>query len=150
MSLPRRQYWFNASLQNRSRAGPSIKTTRQIAPPGIGRAEWLWQQLHYSRSHIAIFASCDQSQVGSSDWQYTGLADNLSQIGWHLLSKWIHSEVCLPMMIWVLKHVTNDSPGPGDWWPLHTWPLAPSARVWVLWLMWAQSPAISYRLSIWP
>ena len=44
--------------------------------------------------------------------QYTGLADNLSQIGWHLLSKWIHSEVCLPMTIWVLRHVTNDSSGP--------------------------------------
>ena len=114
MSLPRRQYWFNASLQHRSRAGPSIKTTRQIAPPGIGRAEWLWQQLHYSAhtsQYSPVVTRAKWAAVTGSTQDWLIISHKLADTS-HLLSKWIHSEVCLPMMIQVLRHVTNDSSGP--------------------------------------
>ena len=126
MSLPCRQYWFNASLQNRSRAAPSIKTTRQIAPPGPRQpADWLWQQLHYPRWHIwlsPVVSSLRSEWVGMTGGN-TGLiiSRKLSDMTPCLnasTQKSVSETVSLSLMT-ALATV----------WPLHTWPwLAPSAQ----------------------
>ena len=84
---------------------PSIKTTRQIAPPSLHRAMWqLWQQLHlFQLTHctsltdlfiitISLFASCARLCC-----KWAGMTGgNWGQIIAHkladTLSKWIHSQ----------------------------------------------------------
>ena len=85
-------------LPYKTEAGPrrQLKQQDKLRPPAAGWAEWVWQQLHYSRSHL-IITSCVQTPlwVGGHDWR-EHRADNLAQIGWHdTLAKCLHSELCL-------------------------------------------------------
>ena len=143
MSPPCRQYWFNASLQNRSRAGPSIKTTRQIAPPGITRE---WQQLHYYRSHISHLTIDNSPVVTRAKWaavtgSNTGLIISHKLADTSCLNESTQKSVCWCWYeSWVMSLMT---------------PLVSSSHVVTGSICPAQSivphgSSVSYRLSIWP
>lgn len=94
---------------------PSIKTTRQIAPPGCC-TEWrLWQQLHlFPLTHFIIRQLCpDSAKWAAMTGENTELI--ILRKLTDTLSKWSHSEVCLCLPIPDLKLVHNDSD-----WPLHS------------------------------
>ena len=124
MSLPCRQYWFNASLQNRSRAAPSIKTTRQIAPPGP-------RQSGCDNSFIIAAHTFDYRQLcPDSALQWVGMTGG--NTGLIISRKLADMTPCLNAS--TQKSVSETvslslMTALATVWPLHTWPwLAPSAQ----------------------